>query len=120
MKNLAVSAGAKMLKAMGNEKRLEILYNLSEQELNVGELEKSSLKPVCPVAAFGRFKSRKYCKNAAGGTDNILFNKKRQSIKGSSAAGRPLQQTLQILKTVCRYRQVNGTLYPDDYPFREI
>ena len=25
---------------MGNEKRLEILYNLSEQELNVGELEK--------------------------------------------------------------------------------
>ena len=29
-----------MLKAMGNEKRLEILYNLSEQELNVGELEK--------------------------------------------------------------------------------
>ena len=40
MKNLAVSAGAKMLKAMGNEKRLEILYNLSEQELNVGELEK--------------------------------------------------------------------------------
>ena len=40
MKNLAVSAGAKMLKAMCNEKRLEILYNLSEQELNVGELEK--------------------------------------------------------------------------------
>lgn len=40
MKNLAVSSGAKMLKAMGNEKRLEILYNLSEQELNVGELEK--------------------------------------------------------------------------------
>ena len=40
MKNLAVSAGAKMLKAMGKEKRLEILYNLSEQELNVGELEK--------------------------------------------------------------------------------
>lgn len=118
MKNLAVSAGAKMLKAMGNEKRLEILYNLSEQELNVGELEK--IVGVCPVAAFGRFKSRKYCKNAAGGTDNILFNKKRQSIKGSSAAGRPLQQTLQILKTVCRYRQVNGTLYPDDYPFREI
>ena len=35
-----MSAGAKMLKAMGNEKRLEILYNLSEQELNVGELEK--------------------------------------------------------------------------------
>ena len=33
MKNLAVSAGAKMLKAMGNEKRLEILYNLSEQDL---------------------------------------------------------------------------------------
>lgn len=61
-------------------------------------LKNRRLEPVCPVAAFGRFKSRKYCKNAAGGTDNILFNKKRQSIKGSSAAGWPLQQTLQILK----------------------
>lgn len=40
MKNLAVVQGAKLLKAMGNEKRLEILYNLSKQELNVGELEK--------------------------------------------------------------------------------
>ncbi len=40
MKNLAVIQGAKLLKAMGNEKRLEILYNLSKGELNVGELEK--------------------------------------------------------------------------------
>lgn len=40
MKNLAIEAGAKLLKAMGNEKRLEILFNLSEKELNVGELEK--------------------------------------------------------------------------------
>lgn len=40
MKNLAVVQGAKLLKAMGNEKRLEILYNLSQKELNVGELEK--------------------------------------------------------------------------------
>ncbi len=40
MKNLAVNQGAKLLKAMGNEKRLEILYNLSKGELNVGELEK--------------------------------------------------------------------------------
>ena len=118
MKNLAVSAGAKMLKAMGNEKRLEILYNLSEQELNVGELEK--IVGLSQSALSQHLAVLRAENNAAGGTDNILFNKKRQSIKGSSAAGRPLQQTLQILKTVCRYRQVNGTLYPDDYPFREI
>ena len=29
-----------MLKALGNQKRLEILYHLSGKELNVGELEK--------------------------------------------------------------------------------
>lgn len=40
MKNLAVTSGSKLLKALGNEKRLEILYNLLEKELNVGELEK--------------------------------------------------------------------------------
>lgn len=40
IKNLAVACGSKLLKAMGNEKRLEILYRLMEQELNVGELEK--------------------------------------------------------------------------------
>lgn len=40
MKNLAVESGSRMLKALGNEKRLEILYNLVEKELNVGELEK--------------------------------------------------------------------------------
>ena len=40
MKNAALSPGARLLKAMGNEKRLKILYYLSEKELNVGELEK--------------------------------------------------------------------------------
>lgn len=40
MKNAALSSGARLLKAMGNEKRLKILYYLSEKELNVGELEK--------------------------------------------------------------------------------
>lgn len=40
MKNLAVTMGSKILKAMGNAKRLEILYNLLEQELKVGDLEK--------------------------------------------------------------------------------
>lgn len=40
MKNLAVAMGSKMLKAMGNAKRLEILYNLLDQELKVGDLEK--------------------------------------------------------------------------------
>jgi DNA-binding transcriptional ArsR family regulator len=40
MRNLAVESGAKMLKAMGNEKRLEILFQLYAKEQNVGELEK--------------------------------------------------------------------------------
>ncbi len=40
MKNAVIRQGAKMLKAMGNEKRLEILYHLSQKEQNVGELEK--------------------------------------------------------------------------------
>ncbi len=40
MKSSAIVNGAKMLKAMGNEKRLEILYHLADKELNVGELEK--------------------------------------------------------------------------------
>lgn len=40
MKNLAISQGSGMLKAMGNQKRLEILYYLADKEMNVGELEK--------------------------------------------------------------------------------
>ncbi len=40
MKNVTVKLGAKLFKALGNEKRLEILFNLLNQELNVGELEK--------------------------------------------------------------------------------
>ena len=39
MDNLAISFGAKLLKAMGNAKRLEILYHLLGKELKVGELE---------------------------------------------------------------------------------
>ena len=40
MQNLAISAAARLLKALGNEKRLEILFYLRSQERNVGELEK--------------------------------------------------------------------------------
>lgn len=40
MKNYAISDGSRLLKALGNEKRLEILYNLLGKELNVGEMEK--------------------------------------------------------------------------------
>ena len=40
MKNSALQSGARLMKAMGNEKRLEILFNLAQKELNVGELEK--------------------------------------------------------------------------------
>lgn len=40
MKNLAITLGSRMLKALGNEKRLEVLYNLLDNELKVGDLEK--------------------------------------------------------------------------------
>ncbi len=39
MDNLAISFGSKLLKALGNAKRLEILYHLQHKELKVGELE---------------------------------------------------------------------------------
>lgn len=40
MENLAIVSGAKLLKAMGNARRLEILYYLMRQEMNVTELER--------------------------------------------------------------------------------
>lgn len=40
MKNLAIKSGAKLLKILGNEKRLEIVYNLMGKELNVTDLGK--------------------------------------------------------------------------------
>ncbi|MBQ8465058.1 MAG: winged helix-turn-helix transcriptional regulator [Alphaproteobacteria bacterium] len=40
MNNLAISSGHFILRAMGNLRRLEILYALWKQEKSVGELEK--------------------------------------------------------------------------------
>lgn len=40
MKNLAIMPGSKLLKAMGNAKRLEILYYLMQGEMSVSELER--------------------------------------------------------------------------------
>lgn len=40
MENLAITKGACLLKALGNEKRLEVLFHLRNKELNVGEMEK--------------------------------------------------------------------------------
>lgn len=42
MKNLAVVHGAKLLRALGNAHRLEIIFHLMNQELKVGDLEKLS------------------------------------------------------------------------------
>ncbi|MBR1605785.1 MAG: winged helix-turn-helix transcriptional regulator [Alphaproteobacteria bacterium] len=39
MENSAIETGSKILKAMGNKKRLQILYALWKNEKNVGELE---------------------------------------------------------------------------------
>ena len=56
MKNLAVSKGSAMMKALGNSKRLEILYYLADKEMNVGELEKKGrLEPIGLISAFGGF-----------------------------------------------------------------
>lgn len=41
MRNLAVVSGARLLKAVGNDRRLEILYYLMQKEMNVTELEKA-------------------------------------------------------------------------------
>ncbi len=40
MKKTDIEKSARILKAIGNEKRLGILYYLVQHELNVGELEK--------------------------------------------------------------------------------
>ena len=40
MNNLAITGGYKILKALGNKKRIQILYALHNNEKNVGELEK--------------------------------------------------------------------------------
>ena len=40
MKNIAIKNGAKLLKALGNEKRLEVVFYLMNQEMKVGDIEK--------------------------------------------------------------------------------
>lgn len=40
MENPAVTQGSKLLKALGNKKRLEVMYILREGEQKVGDLEK--------------------------------------------------------------------------------
>lgn len=49
MENPAVTQGSKLLKALGNKKRLEVMYILREGEQKVGDLEKSSVSasPLC-------------------------------------------------------------------------
>ena len=41
MKNSALIKSAQVLKILGNVKRLEILYNIIDKELNVGQLERT-------------------------------------------------------------------------------
>lgn len=41
MKNSALNKSASILKILGNAKRLEILYHISDKELNVGQLERA-------------------------------------------------------------------------------
>lgn len=40
MENQKITKMANVLKAVANEKRLEILYHIAEQEYSVGEIEK--------------------------------------------------------------------------------
>ncbi len=40
MKKQEIENSARLLKAIGNERRLDILYHLYDKESNVGELEK--------------------------------------------------------------------------------
>ena len=41
MKSSSLNKCAAVLKILGNTKRLEILYNISDKELNVGQLERT-------------------------------------------------------------------------------
>ena len=41
MKNSALIKSAQILKILGNAKRLEILYHITDKELNVGQLERA-------------------------------------------------------------------------------
>ena len=41
MKNSALVKSAQVLKILGNIKRLEILYHITDKELNVGQLERA-------------------------------------------------------------------------------
>lgn len=43
MADSAIVCGARLLKALGNEKRLEVVYNLMQRELKVHELEEVTL-----------------------------------------------------------------------------
>ncbi len=40
MNNQEIVKSAKLLKALANEKRLKVLYNITDKELSVGEIEK--------------------------------------------------------------------------------
>ncbi len=40
VKKNEIKSSARLLKAMGNERRMDILYQLEGKEINVGELEK--------------------------------------------------------------------------------
>lgn len=58
MDNLAISFGSKLLKALGNAKRLEILYHLQHKELKVGELENMvGLSAISAFTTLGSIKS---------------------------------------------------------------
>ena len=83
MKNLAIVPGSKLLKAMGNARRLEILYYLMQNEMNVTELEKavglsqsalSQLLERLAQLVDDDLAGGERGQNPAGGADDLLFD----------------------------------------------
>ena len=84
MKNLAIVPGSKLLKAMGNARRLEILYYLMQNEMNVTELEKAvglsqSENYYNMIAGLAQLVDDDLAggergQNPAGGADDLLFD----------------------------------------------
>lgn len=74
MENPAVTQGSKLLKALGNKKRLEVMYILREGEQKVGDLEKNHRsQPVRSVAASGGSAVGRHRRYQAAGAGHLLF-----------------------------------------------
>ena len=72
----AIEAGTNLLKALANEKRLQILCLLAEKELSVTQINQQL--SVGAFSALGDFASRPVGQYAAGVSNHLLFTQQRK------------------------------------------